>query len=70
MRRLDDLIIEYEYSAFQKPIPIKDIRNAFSMDEKAKLGNIRFNNHWLFELSKESFSKVKVLGGRFASKHF
>jgi hypothetical protein len=69
VRRIDDLIIEYVYNAFQKPIPLRDIRNAFSLDEKAKLRNIRFNNHWLFELKKESFSAMRDLERRLASKH-
>jgi hypothetical protein len=70
VRRLDDLIIEYDYNAFKVPIPLGDIRNAFSMDEKAKLKNIRFNNHWLFELRKESFSAIRYLGERRVPKHF
>jgi hypothetical protein len=70
VRRLDDLIIEYDYNAFRKPIPIKDIRNAFILDDKAKRINIRFSSHWLFELNKQSFSTVKDRDGHFASKHF
>jgi hypothetical protein len=70
VRRLDDLIIEYDYNAFQKTIPIEVIRNAFRSDDEAKLGNIRFSSHWLFELNKESFSAVKEQDGRLASMHF
>ena len=70
VRRLDDLIIEYDYKAFQKSIPIRAIRNAFKSDDKAKLGNIRFSSHWLFELNRESFLTAIELGVRHASKHF
>jgi len=70
VRRLDDLIIEYDYNAFPKPIPIRDIRNAFRTDDEAKLGNIRYASHWLFELNKESCCAVKDEVRRLASKLF
>ncbi|OPY11149.1 MAG: hypothetical protein A4E69_02981 [Syntrophus sp. PtaB.Bin138] len=60
--RHDDLTIEYDYHPFPKPFPIKDIRNAFRADDKAKLRNIRFSSHWLFELNKNSFLKAKEFG--------
>lgn len=47
--------ITYDYEALSRPVSLEELRFAFEGSDAFKLGNIRFNNHWLFEISAESF---------------
>ena len=45
----------YAYERLSRPVPIDELRFAFEPEDAAKLGNIRFKNHWLFEIEAASF---------------
>ena len=48
----------FDYEALSRPIPLEELRFAFEPVDAAKLRNIRFNNHWLFEIDAESFARA------------
>ena len=48
----------FDYEALSRPIPLEELRFAFEPVDAAKLRNIRFNNHWLFEIDAESFGRA------------
>ncbi|MGV7930764.1 MAG: hypothetical protein AB2L13_18005 [Spirochaetota bacterium] len=47
--------IYYRYLPFVHPISKYTIDNSFIKEDKSKFGNIRFNSHWFFEISRDSF---------------
>ena len=57
-----DQQIVYRWIPFAKPTPKQDIDGSLDPDDAAKLRDIRFDAHWLFEISRRSFSKI--VGGR------
>jgi hypothetical protein len=56
--------IEYRWVPFAKPIPKADIDRGFDPDDAAKLRNIRFSSHWLFEVSRRVVSERCVDGSK------
>ena len=48
----------YDYHPLTGPLPLEDLRFVFEPVDAAKLRNIRFNNHWLFEIAAESFGRA------------
>ena len=45
----------YDYEPLSRAVALADLRFLFEPRDAAKLANIRFNNHWLFEIAPESF---------------
>ncbi len=48
----------FEYEPLSQPVPLEALRFVFEPVDAAKLRNIRFNNHWLFEIAAESFGRA------------
>ena len=48
----------YDYERLSRPVPLDVLRLAFEPADAAKLANIRFNNHWLFEIEAASFHRA------------
>ena len=48
----------FDYEALSQPVPLEGLRFVFEPVDAAKLRNIRFNNHWLFEIDAESFGRA------------
>lgn len=48
--------VRYRYLPFIEPIPKSRIDAAFDPIDLDKFKNIRFSSHWLFEISRNSFS--------------
>ena len=48
----------YDYEPLSQPVPLEGLRFVFEPVDAAKLRNIRFNNHWLFEIDAESFGRA------------
>ena len=49
---------DYRWIPFAQPIAKHDIDRNLDPDDATKMGNIRFESYWLFEISQQSFSKV------------
>jgi hypothetical protein len=64
--QVDGEAVAYRWIPFITPISKRAIDNTFEPEDVRKLRNIRFSSHWLFEVSKQSFSKA--VGGRLNSK--
>ena len=45
----------FDYERLSEPVPLDDLRLVFEAVDARKLDNIRFNNHWLFEIGAASF---------------
>ena len=50
--------IHYRYLPFSKPISKDEIDANFDDDDKERFKLIRFSSHWLFEISRNSFTKT------------
>lgn len=48
----------YAYEPLSRPVPLEALRHLFEPRDAARLANIRFNNHWLFEIAAKSFRRV------------
>ena len=48
----------FDYEPLSQPVPLEALRFVFEPVDAAKLRNIRFNNHWLFEIAAESFGRT------------
>ena len=48
----------FEYEPLSQPVPLEALRFVFEPVDAAKLRNIRFNNHWLFEIAEVSFGRT------------
>ena len=48
----------YAYAPLSWPVALEDLRFLFQPRDAARLANIRFNNHWLFEIAPESFHQA------------
>jgi len=48
--------IKYRWLPFKEAIPKSRIDKAFEPTDLVKFDNIRFSSHWLFEISRLSFS--------------
>ena len=48
----------FDYEPLSQPVPLEALRFVFEPVDAAKLRNIRFNNHWLFEIAAESFGRA------------
>ena len=48
----------FDYEPLSQPVPLEALRFVFEAVDAAKLRNIRFNNHWLFEVAAESFGRA------------
>lgn len=48
----------YDYEPLARPVPLDTLRLAFEPVDAARLANIRFNNHWLFEIEPASFHRA------------
>jgi hypothetical protein len=47
--------INYRYLPLSKPIPKDHIIRSFTDEDKKKFSNIRFDNFWMFKISRESY---------------
>ena len=54
----DSQWIRYRCFPFKEPIPKSRIDAGFEPTDLQKFGNIRFSSHWLFEISRKSFSET------------
>lgn len=58
----------YDYRPFAEPLPSSLLRFRFTEADRWKLGNIRWDTFWLFEVSAASFAAVmagvRTRGGR------
>lgn len=54
----DSRKIHYRWVPFADAVPRSVIDQRFDPDDLKKLGNIRFSSQWLFEISRDSFSKT------------
>ncbi|HLG99483.1 MAG TPA: hypothetical protein VKX49_24455 [Bryobacteraceae bacterium] len=50
--------IEYRWLPFAEAVPKAVIDASLDPEDAAKLKNIRFSSHWLFQISQSSFSRV------------
>ena len=48
----------YTYQPLTHPLPLEELRLAMAPADRVKLANIRFNNHWLFEIAAASFERA------------
>lgn len=48
----------YDYEPLSRAVALQDLRFLFEPRDAARLANIRFNNHWLFEIAPESFGRA------------
>ena len=48
----------YTYRPLTHPLPLEELRLALAPGDRVKLANIRFNNHWLFEIAEVSFGRA------------
>ena len=48
----------FDYERLSEPVPLDDLRLVFEPVDARKLDNIRFNNHWLFEIAAASFGRA------------
>jgi len=51
----DKKSIYYRYLPLSTPIPKDHIDKSFTDEDKKSFSNIRFDNFWMFKISKESF---------------
>ncbi len=56
--RVDREHIEYRWLPFDQAISKAEIDRNFDSDDVGKMRLIHFASHWLFEISRESFSKT------------
>src|SRR5229473_5447407 len=56
--RVDSEHVEYRWIPFDQPIQKIALDVNLDSDDAAKMRNIRFSSHWLFEISQQSFSKI------------
>ncbi len=52
----DQQSIKYRWLPMRQPIPKSRMDAAFESSDKDKFSNIRFDTHWLFEISLKSFA--------------
>jgi hypothetical protein len=55
---VDGRHIEYRWMPLVDPIPRAVMDTTFDRSDAAEMGNIRFYQKWLFEISRQSFSKA------------
>ena len=48
----------FDYEALSQPVPLEELRFVFEPVDAAKLRNIRFTNHWQFEIAAASFGRA------------
>ena len=56
----DKKSIYYRYLPLSTPIPKDHIDGSFTEEDKNKFSNIRFDNFWMFKISKESFCNATM----------
>ena len=55
---VDDETVRYRYVLLPRPIPKKRIEECFAAEDLKKYRNRKFSTFWLFEISKESFTRT------------
>ena len=48
----------FAYRPLSSPLPLEELRLSFTPRDREKLANIRFNNHWLFEIAAASYRRA------------
>ena len=56
--KVDRERVEYRWQPFVNPIPKRTLDRMFDPEDAKRFGSIRFSSHWLFKISKESFTKT------------